>query len=169
MEWNGTRCLDSRPLCLAVEQFGYPNCSRVQGNRYLTNPSPQGHRKESAIHPFKFYRIQTCIHQTFRYSRNWFLIIFMTATWVTSPIASLEKYSKRIQTFDDLIVVSEPCNLGKVLQENTKMWCPHYNLCTITYSNLGEVLQANTKMWCPHCNLWTITYCNLGEVLQANT
>ena len=28
---NGTRCLDSRPLCLPVEQPDYSDCSRVLG------------------------------------------------------------------------------------------------------------------------------------------
>ena len=31
LEWNGISCLDSRLLCLAVEQSGCPNCSLVQG------------------------------------------------------------------------------------------------------------------------------------------
>ena len=57
------------------------------------------------------------------------------------------KYSKQIQTFDVLIVASEPSPIA-TLEKSSK----RIQRC--------DVLIVTSE---------TITYCNIGEVLQANT
>jgi hypothetical protein len=48
MEWNGMTCLDSRRLCLPVEQPGFPNYSRVQGSMSHQTPGPEVQKWHSA-------------------------------------------------------------------------------------------------------------------------
>ena len=63
LEWNGISCLDSRLLCLAVDQLGCPNCSRSRATANLEFPSPQGHRKTSAVPPLKYWMKHPILRQ----------------------------------------------------------------------------------------------------------
>ena len=51
------KCLDSRPLCLPVEQMGHPTCSLVRDN---LNPKPARNPKATRICGLKYFPFTGC-------------------------------------------------------------------------------------------------------------